>query len=221
MNLPPIQFAGDATSFTRRLDRVPQGSEPMPVRPSARANRVATLPPRDIHVAAAHFLPDMEGPVPIHGHSRVAVVFGIARIPDPVHVFVSGRRALPVRESTKPIFRRAGDECVDAMEGTGRTTCRSPAFLWCTIPRIKAVVELGDSGRYRPVAPLTWSDKVFLGIDDTAVDPGLIGAWRSDAASASASHTSEVDHGVHHIHRGTVAALMGQVPERTNDAIAS
>ncbi|UZG60407.1 hypothetical protein [Rhodococcus opacus] len=60
-----------------------------------------------------------------------------------------------------------------------------------------------------------------MGTDDPAVDPGEIDAWRSDTASAFASHTSEADHGVHHIHRGTVAVLMGQVSERTNDAIAS
>ncbi|ANS31115.1 hypothetical protein R1CP_32460 [Rhodococcus opacus] len=223
MNIPPIPLAGaGAASFAGRLDRVPPGAEPLPVRRSARANRGATLPLHNIRVAAVELLPDMEAPVSIYGHSRVAVLaFWLVRIPDPVHLFVSERRASKVRASGQPIVRPAGDEFVPAMGAAGGTTCRSREFLWCTIPRIKAVLGLGDCDEYRQVAPLTWPIKAFVGTGDPAVDTGEVDAWRSDTVSALVGHTSEGDHYVHHIYRGTVAALMGQVPERTNDASAS
>ncbi|GAF43317.1 thioesterase II family protein [Rhodococcus wratislaviensis] len=223
MNVLPIPLAGGgAKSFARWLGRVPPGVEPLPVRRSARAKRRATLSLPNIHDDVAGLLPDMKAPVSIYGHRRVAVLaFGLTHIPDPADLFVSERRAPKVRASGKPIVRLEEDQFVPATGAAGRTTFRSRAFPWCTIPRIKAVRGLGNCDEYRQAAPLIWLIKAFVGTGDPAADTGEVEAWRSDTVSAFAGHTSEGDHYGHHTHRGTVAVPTGQVSERTNDAIAS
>lgn len=90
--------------------------------------------------------------------------------------------------------------------------------------RFRGSRPFGDSATATNIAGRTAdlaNQKVFVGTGDPAVDTGEVEAWRSDTVSAFVGHTSEGDHYVHHTHRGTVAALTGQVSERTNDAIAS
>ncbi|KAA9159666.1 thioesterase [Amycolatopsis acidicola] len=210
-----------ASSFARWPGLFPESITLDRIRLPGREEAAAEPPLRRVGDAVAFVLPRIRPGerVALYGHSMGALVaFELARAltaagTEPVHLFVSGRRAphLPARRA--PIHRLPDEEFLTALADMGGPIGPSPSWRRYATRLTRADLELSEEYHYLPVPRLRCPVTVFHGNEDPLVTVGEAQAWKELTDSEFAIHPLPGDHFFHHRHRVTLAATMtGALP---------
>lgn len=134
-------------------------------------------------------LPFLDRPFAFYGHSMGAIICwelsrelqqrqGI----EPVHVFVSGCRALHLHESRSLEEANLSDdrlvEELRNLNGTPEDVLRNPEFLDYILPPFRADLSLFADYTYQPGELLTCPVTAFGGSDDPRVAPEHLEGWK-------------------------------------------
>jgi medium-chain acyl-[acyl-carrier-protein] hydrolase len=190
-------YAGGSAAFFRTwAEKLSSGVEVCPVQLPGRAGRLrepaftrmdALVP--ELADGLARLL---DRPFAFFGHSMGALVaFELARHLrssrgiEPVHLFLSGRRAPRVSDSHTPIHTlddRAFVAKLRQLEGTPDEVLANPDLMALLIPVLRADCELCETYSYRPQRPLTCPVTVFGGVEDRDVSRSSLERWREETA---------------------------------------
>ena len=142
----------------------------------------------ELHAA---LVPLLAEPFALYGHSLGALVaFELARAlraadgPEPLALFVSGRRAPQVPLSVPALCDLPEDALVPRLielGGTSPELIRRPEWLRYFIPVMRADLEVSDRYAYSPGEPLACPLFAFKGADDPIVSESDFAAWRAQA----------------------------------------
>jgi medium-chain acyl-[acyl-carrier-protein] hydrolase len=137
---------------------------------------------------AAAMLPHLDRPYAIFGHSMGALIgFELARLlrrqaaPDPLHLFISARRAPHVTDRSPPLHTLADADLVAQLtqryNGMPRAVLESAELLRMFIPIVRADLTMTETYVYAPEEPLLCPISAFGGHDDDAVTRDDLAAW--------------------------------------------
>lgn len=141
-----------------------------------------------VEAAAEAIAPLLDKPFALFGHSMGAMIsFELARKlreqgrPQPVHLFVSGRRApqLPNRDTMSYNLPEAelGQELL-RLNGTPREVLEHPELMELMLPLLRADFSVVETYVYRPGVPLDCPLTAFGGLRDAEVSREQLEAWR-------------------------------------------
>ena len=196
---------GGASSFRPWIGAMP-GVAVCPLQPPAREARFRDEPIRAMGQMASEIADvvqdSADGPYAVYGHSLGALTAfetvrelrrRDSRTPMPVHLFVSGCPAPQIRDSLLPNVHDASDEEVVALlrrlGGTPESLLGDPGLLGLILPAIRADLEVKETYRYTPEAPLDLPLTVLDADDDPRAGTAGTAAWREQAAAEFALHT--------------------------------
>ncbi|MEP7340684.1 MAG: alpha/beta fold hydrolase [Acidobacteriota bacterium] len=187
-------YAGAGASVFRAWAKdLPSEIEVVPVQLPGRESRVREAPFTQLApllaTLAGNLAAQMEPPFAFFGHSMGALLcYELARRlrdegkPAPVHLFISGRRALPIPDDEPPLHtlddQKLGEK-LRAFNGTPEEIFQYPELLsfWLAILRADFAVCAGYA--YAAATPLDCSISAFGGLDDAYVSRDEMAAWRS------------------------------------------
>jgi medium-chain acyl-[acyl-carrier-protein] hydrolase len=188
-----LPYAGGGASIYRGWGAsLPADVEVCPVQLPGRENRMREEPirrPEPLSKAIADALqPYMNLPFVFFGHSMGAMLsFEIARElrrrgqAQPLHIFVSGRRAphLPARE--EPIYALPEPEFLlklRELNGTPEEVLQHEELMRLLIPILRADFEVNETYDYTPEEPLDCGVSAFGGLGDEDVTRDDTAAWQ-------------------------------------------
>lgn len=133
-------------------------------------------------------LPHLDRPYAIFGHSMGALIgFELARLlrrrgaPDPLHLFVSARRAPHLADPHRPLHALPDADLVEQLtrryNGMPRAVLESAELLRMFIPIVRADLTMTETYAYAPEEPLVCPISAFGGLDDGAVTRDDLAAW--------------------------------------------
>lgn len=142
-----------------------------------------------VDALAAGLRTHMDLPFAMFGHSMGALVaFHVAcRLRDegagePVHLFVSGRRAPQLPPRHPPIAQLADAQFVEEVRrryrGISDEVLRYPDLLALLVPTLKADMAVIESYVHREGIPLECPVSVYGGVDDPEATPAELASWR-------------------------------------------
>lgn len=137
--------------------------------------------------------PYLDKPFAIFGHSMGALIsFELTRLLrakhnlQPVHLFVSGRRAAQLPK-TEPITHNLPDaelmQEVRRLNGTQEELFEHPELLQIMLPLLRADFSVVETYGYKPDEPLPCPLTVFGGLNDPEVKREQLEAWRQQTAA--------------------------------------
>lgn len=199
---------GDVRIFRKWLDYLPTFVEVVPVQLPGRANRIhepAFTRLQPLVEAIAHVItPYLDKPFAFFGHSMGAMIsFELARQlrrrfgMEPVHMFVSGRRAPQLPDTTPPTYDLPGQEFLEELRrlnGTPKEVLEHPELMELVVPLLRADFSVVQTYAYSEAPPLNNSITAFGGIDDTEVSQGQQEAWREQTVGPFSLHMLPGDH---------------------------
>ena len=164
--------------------------------------------------------PALQAPFAIYGHSMGAVVgFSFARelrrrsLREPVHLFMSGRRAPQLPEPT-PMHQLPAPQFLDRLRRLGGipdALFQEPELMEVFLPILRADVAVAESGPVAPEAPLACPITALGGLTDERTRPEELDAWQ---AQTSAAFEREIFPGGHFFLQSERAALLGSLARR-------
>jgi medium-chain acyl-[acyl-carrier-protein] hydrolase len=133
--------------------------------------------------------PFLDTPCVLYGHSvgsllafEVAAEFRRHRLPPPLHLFVSGRRAPNLTSPFPPIVDLSDDAFVAAIvrlyDGMPRVIQQDRELLQIFLPMLRGDIAIAESYRWRGEAALDCPISVFGGLDDRSLTIEELVAWR-------------------------------------------
>jgi medium-chain acyl-[acyl-carrier-protein] hydrolase len=143
-------------------------------------------------------------PFAFFGHSMGAMIsFELARRlrrehdREPIHLFVSGRRApqLPITEP--PTYNLPEPQLIEdlrRLNGTPRAVLENPELLQLVLPLLRTDFEVCQTYTYTPQAPLSCPITVFGGLQDTEAPRESLAAWREQTTSSFTLRMFPGDH---------------------------
>jgi len=182
---------GGASAFRRWAPLLPPGVELVAAQPPGREARFVEAPLRALAPMVEGLrdaiAPLLDRPVVFFGHSLGALVaFELIRalraagLPQPAHLFVSGRRAPDIALGRRAFHDLPRDELIEelrGMNGTASGVLEHPELMDMMLPVLRADFEVHDTYRYCPAAPLDVPISVLGGLDDIATDAANLAAW--------------------------------------------
>lgn len=143
-------------------------------------------------------------PYALFGHSMGALLgFELLRElrrrggPMPEHFFVSGRSAPHFPSRKKPIHGLPTPLLLDElrrMNGTPEAVLREPELLQLVLPILRADLEVLETFRYVPQAPLDCAITSFVGNNDAFVPLDEAAGWKEHTAAPFALKVFDGDH---------------------------
>ena len=219
-------FAGGGASVFRAWPQELPGSvEVIAVQPPGRESRFREEPFRRIEpmadAATAALAPRLERPFAFFGHSMGAILaFEVARrlrrrgLPQPRHLFVSGRSAPRVELSDPPIHDLPREEFFAELRrfsGTPEEVLRNRELLELVEPLLRADFSVSETYRYRPDAePLAVPLTALGGAEDPEVAPEHLAPWREETTGPFQEHLLPGGHFFLAERRGEVLAIVGR-----------
>lgn len=164
--------------------------------------------------------PVLQEPFAIYGHSMGALVgFGFARElhrrsqGEPVHLFVSGRRA-PQLPGPPPLYHLPEPEFVAALRrfgGTPEAVLDNPELLAYFLPILRADIAVSEAETIADDEPLRCPITALGGLADERASPDELDAWRSQTTGA---FDREMFDGGHFFIHSERAAFLGALARR-------
>lgn len=192
-------YAGGAANiFHSWASALPSSVEVCPVQLPGRGNRLLEpaftgLEPL-VETAARELLPFFDKPFAFFGHSMGAIIsFELAQRlrlehrSEPVHLFVSGRRAPQVPEAETPTYNLPEKDFLDELrrlKGTPPEVFEHEELMQLMLPLLRADFELIQTYKYSTRPPLDRPINAFGGLEDTEVSHESIEAWREMTTGA-------------------------------------
>lgn len=192
----PYAGAG-ASVFYSWSNKLPSDIEVCAVQLPGRESRIAETPFTRldplIEALTPVLAPNLELPFAFFGHSVGALIcFELAcqlrrqKLPTPLHLFVSARRApqiplsqFPVHQLPEPAFV----ERIRHFSGTPWEVLQNPELMSLFLPILRADLAINETYVYQPEAPLSSSISAFGGFYDPEVTMEELDAWRDLTSS--------------------------------------
>jgi len=219
-----LPHAGGGTAAYAALARlVPEPIDVRPVRLPGRETRLREAPYRRVASLVADAVralePLFDRPFALFGHSLGALLaFELAHRlreeggPEPVHLFVSGRRAPHVPDPEPPLSLLPDERLVDELrrryDGIPQAVVETPELLELFLPILRADCELLDTYAYAEREPLQVPISAFTGADDRRVGPDDLAGW---ARHTSGAFRARVLPGGHFYFQGDEEALAAEL----------
>lgn len=189
-------YAGGGAAVYRSWHAgLPELVELAAVQPPGRESRFREEPFRRIEPMADAATDALAGhldrPFAFFGHSLGAILaFEVVRrlrrrgLPQPRHLFVSGRPAPRVESTDPPIHDLPREEFIEAVRrysGTPEEVLQNRELMELIEPLLRADFSASETYRYEPDAePLDLPLTALGGIEDAEVPPGHLAPWREE-----------------------------------------
>lgn len=145
--------------------------------------------PALVDAAARALLPHMDQPFAFFGHSMGAMIgFELARHlrdenkPQPRHLFVSGRRAPQVIDTSPSTYNLPEPEFIEELHrlnGTPKQVLEHEELMRLILPILRTDFAICQTYDYLPAPPLDCPISVYGGLRDQGVPRELLEGWRA------------------------------------------
>jgi medium-chain acyl-[acyl-carrier-protein] hydrolase len=202
-------YAGGNTSIFRAWSsQLPPNVEVCPIQLPGRASRWKETPFTHmeplVEALAQAITPYLDLPFAFFGHSMGALIsFELARYlriqqaPQPIHLFLSGRRA-PQIGDRNPLMHTLPDQDFLAelhhLNGTPRQVLENVELMELFLPILRADFSICGTYTYADQPPLNCAISVFGGLEDATEPHELLEPWRKQTCSSFALHLLPGDH---------------------------
>ncbi|GAA6624144.1 thioesterase II family protein [Scytonema sp. NUACC26] len=199
---------GSSLIFRKWSDSLPSTVEVCPVELPGRGSQIklplfTRLVPL-VEALAQALKPHLDKPFAFFGHSMGALVsFELARLLrkeygfEPVHLFVSGRRA-PQLSDPKPPIHTLGDsefkEELRQLNGTPKAVLENAELMEILVPIVRADFATLETYVYTQEPPLDSPIAVFGGLEDLEANYEELEAWREQTSSSFSLQMFPGDH---------------------------
>ncbi len=197
-----------------------------PVQPPGRETRRQEPPFSEVGPLVSALAQDIstviDGPYAVLGHSTGAIcAFELCRelrrigAPQPVHLFIAGRRAPQVGERSSRLGELTLDELAEVLRRHGGTpdwVVNDPAMLRMLHPLLTADFAVSEEYTYAPEPPLDLPISVFAASEDPRASTAQLAAWEQQTTGQFTLHLLEGDHfaiftHASDVHRAVATAL--------------
>jgi medium-chain acyl-[acyl-carrier-protein] hydrolase len=220
---------GNSYIFRPWLDRVSKTIEICPIELPGRGFQIKSTPFRQIELLvkaiAPAILPYLDKPFAFFGHSMGGLVsFELARFIrreyslEPVHLFISGRRAPQIKNLKPPIHDLPEAEFLEKLRqlnGTPEEVLNNDELMELLIPILRADFALLENYNYTPEAPLKCPISVFGGLQDREVQLEELEAWREHTVGSFSLKMLTGDHFFVHSSQSLLPELIKQINIRS------
>jgi medium-chain acyl-[acyl-carrier-protein] hydrolase len=199
---------GSSLIFRKWSDSLPLNVEVCPVELPGRGSQMKLTPftrlESLVEALAQAIKPHLDKPFAFFGHSMGALInFELARLLrkqytlEPVHLFVSARRA-PQIPNTKPPIHTLGDsefkEELRRLNGTPKAVLENAELMELLVPIVRADFAVLETYVYSYEPPLDFPITTFGGLEDTEANYEELEAWREQTNSAFSLEMLPGDH---------------------------
>jgi len=219
-------YAGGGASIYRTWsEHILPEIEICPLQLPGRENRLTEKQfpevPLLIDALAAVLLPYLDMPYAFFGHSMGAILcFELARHlrrtspgSDPIHLFVSGRRAPQLPDLDPPTSHLPEVEFIEELRrlgGTPEEVLQHEELLQLLLPLLRADFALVEKYRYKQENRLSCPITAFGGLQDESVPRDAILAWREQTSSSFRSRFFPGGHFFLHKERSSLLQVIAQ-----------
>ncbi|ARV58854.1 putative thioesterase [Nostocales cyanobacterium HT-58-2] len=182
---------GSSLIFRKWFERLPTFVEVCPIELPGRGVQMKSAPLMRLEplvsVIALTLLPYLDKPFAFFGHSMGALVsFELTRLLrkkynlEPVHLFVSGRRAPQISNPDPPIHTLSEPEFKEELcrlNGTPKAVLDNGELMELLIPILRADFAVLETYVYAPEPALDCPITVFGGLQDSEVSKDELQAW--------------------------------------------
>jgi len=191
-------YAGGGTAIYRSwITHLPSDIEVCPVKLPGREDRLREPPYTRlfplVQTLSDVLKPYMNVPFAFFGHSMGALIsFELARElrrqnrVEPVHFFVSGRRAPHLPDPDSPIHNLPEAEFIEelkSLNGTPDAILQDPELMKLFLPVLRADFSILETYSYKTELPLNCSITTFGGSRDRKANQNDLSAWREQTSS--------------------------------------
>ena len=216
---------GNSYIFRPWLDRLPKTIEICPIELPGRGFQLKSAPYRQIEplvkAIALEIRPYLDKPFAFFGHSMGGLVsFELARFMrreynlEPVHLFISGRRAPQTKDSKPPIHNLTQAEFIQELRqlnGTPEEVLNNDELMELLVPILRADFAVLENYHYTPEAPLKCPISVFGGLQDPEVELEQLEAWREQTIGSFSLKMVTGDHFFIHSSPSLLPELIKQI----------
>jgi len=186
---------GSSIAFRAWSAALPDEVEICPIELAGRGSRFEEAPYRDldrlVRDLAEELRPLLNTPTAIFGHSmgallayRLTLYLRDAKLPGPVQLFVSGRRAPHLPRAGADLHELPDPELIAylrTLNGIPEAVFESRQLLSTILPVLRADLELIAGYTHRPEALLDCPVCAFAGVRDPSTTIDEVAAWREQA----------------------------------------
>jgi medium-chain acyl-[acyl-carrier-protein] hydrolase len=228
-----VPYAGAGTTVYRDFPQdLPDWVEVWALRLPGRESRLAVPPLTDLGAVVEELVEGLTGggpldptgtpplPYAMFGHSMGALVcFALARamrhrgLPEPAHLFVSGRRAPHLPDELPSLHRLPQADFlaeVRRLGGIPDQVYAEPGLIELLAPTLQADFAVCETYRHQVEPPLTCSISTFGGESDPTTSPHQLAAWQAETSGRFTARLYSGDHFFLHAHRARILADIGR-----------
>jgi len=217
---------GSAAVYRPWLNHLPESVELCAVELPGRGARLRERPFQQLgplaQAAAEGLLPFLDKPFAVFGHSLGGLLaFEVVRLLrrrgcEPLHLFVSSRRAPHAPENDPPIHHLPESAFVaevgNRYNGIPKAVRESPELMQLMLPVMRADFAVFESYVYAPAEPLACPISVFGGRADQRVAQEHLAGWREHTRSTCTLRLFEGGH-FYWQDEGNRAALLAAIAQ--------
>jgi medium-chain acyl-[acyl-carrier-protein] hydrolase len=173
-----------------------------------------------VQATSESILPHLDRPFAFFGHSMGAMIaFELARhlrasgSPQPVHLFVSGRRAPQIPRAPRVRFDAPEPEFLAELrdlEGTPPEVLDHPELMQLMLPLLRADFSVVHTYAYAPAPPLGCPITAIGGLQDEEANRAQLEAWREQTNAAFKVRMLQGGHFFLHHERALLLRVIAQ-----------